>query len=463
MSTVPLLHSLLLVLALRAQQLSALPRAFTNNYHQTSYYCLELSRGPERDNLKQYRSSAQSPELYVLAHDQLKLRTPLILPNSRPLSFQQLQSVLAVEAPSVTLVHDSMAHVDKLASSSATGIPPMIHMAMKDKNMFLPHAALSIISWAKQNPGHAILLFDDADIEAYIQKYQPSFWPTASNLSTAVEKADAWRYVILCKHGGIYTDTDTLCLHGVHSWESVPGLMQRPPMQDSSSSSSESSSSSSSSGATSRSPSMYVGIENVFQSQKQAQQHTYVKQIQMLQWTLAAAPRHELLCGMPERIKSKRDLENKGLVQYSGFDNAVLQRTGPGIWTDAIEEYLKARKLSVHDVVGGRRIGDIAFLHQPAMGCNWVHYSPVNHETLVYHMFNNSWKVDWRIDSIAVQKLHKRLAWQAKVDAMVSFGYWLLILCGSALVLLWACVPAFRVPATKWLLSRVVGGKERAA
>jgi hypothetical protein len=54
---------------------------------------------------------------------------------------------------------------------------------------------------------------------------------TAFNqLKTPVEKSDAWRYHVLCGHGGIYTDTDTVCARPFSEWTNFnstpePGLI----------------------------------------------------------------------------------------------------------------------------------------------------------------------------------------------------------------------------------------------
>lgn len=49
-------------------------------------------------------------------------------------------------------------------------------------------------------------------------------------LKTPVEKSDAWRYHVLCGHGGIYADTDTVCAHPFDTWVNFnstpePGLI----------------------------------------------------------------------------------------------------------------------------------------------------------------------------------------------------------------------------------------------
>jgi mannosyltransferase OCH1-like enzyme len=48
-------------------------------------------------------------------------------------------------------------------------MPLLIHMTFKDKGQFARHHMLSLASWAKENPDHAILMYDDADLEAYLR------------------------------------------------------------------------------------------------------------------------------------------------------------------------------------------------------------------------------------------------------------------------------------------------------
>lgn len=74
-------------------------------------------------------------------------------------------------------------------------------------------------------------------------------------LKTAVEKSDAWRYHVLCGHGGIYTDTDTICAKPFEQWINFN---------------------------TTPEPGLIVGIENRFYSQQEAEEASYVHKIQVL-------------------------------------------------------------------------------------------------------------------------------------------------------------------------------------
>lgn len=36
-----------------------------------------------------------------------------------------------------------------------------------------------------------------------------------TSLETGVERSDLWRYTVMCRHGGVYADVDTLCVKPV--------------------------------------------------------------------------------------------------------------------------------------------------------------------------------------------------------------------------------------------------------
>lgn len=48
-------------------------------------------------------------------------------------------------------------------------MPLLVHMTFKHKGRFSRYHMMALLSWAKQNPDHAILLYDDADLLAYIR------------------------------------------------------------------------------------------------------------------------------------------------------------------------------------------------------------------------------------------------------------------------------------------------------
>lgn len=96
-------------------------------------------------------------------------------------------------------------------------------MTFKDKSSFSRHHVLSLVSWARANPDYAIVMYDDKDLQDYLMTYLKGAAQLYQALKTPVERSDLWRYVVMCTHGGIYTDADTLCIRPVQvgGWEGV--------------------------------------------------------------------------------------------------------------------------------------------------------------------------------------------------------------------------------------------------
>jgi alpha 1,6-mannosyltransferase len=86
------------------------------------------------------------------------------------------------------------------------------------------------------------------------------------------------------------------------------------------------------------------------------------------------------------------------------FKDAVLNLTGPGLFTDAVFWYLESRLgVTMQDLQGldePRLIGDILILPQTAFSPEMTHihsYSNSHPNSLVKHMFSGSWKSAWRL------------------------------------------------------------------
>lgn len=191
-----------------------------------------------------------------------------------------------------------------------------------------------------------------------------------TQLKTSVEKSDAWRYHILCGHGGVYADTDTICARSFESWTQFN---------------------------TSPEPGLLVGIENRFHSQQAAEEASYVHKIQVTQWTMAAKKSHPVVCRMGAAIKAYVEEEaasGNAIEAEHGHDASILLRTGPGIWSKEVHSYLRQMGSSPEDVAEGGQVEDIVVLPQVAFGCNFRYWTETNNASMVFHMFNNSWKVD---------------------------------------------------------------------
>lgn len=90
-------------------------------------------------------------------------------------------------------------------------IPRIIHQTWKDKNL-PPQWQLVRDECARMHPDYEYRLWTDADSRQFIEDYYPWFLPIFDSYPYNIQRADAIRYFILHKYGGIYMDLDVGCL-----------------------------------------------------------------------------------------------------------------------------------------------------------------------------------------------------------------------------------------------------------
>lgn len=170
-----------------------------------------------------------------------------------------------------------------------------------------------------------------------------------------------WRYLVLCRMGGVYADSDVVAARPVTDWVQDAGLL--------------------------------VGIENVFTTPEEAKRRDYSRQVQMVQWTIASRKGHPVVCRMGQYVAQHVKEEAAGEFVDPDRDHAILERTGPGIWSSSVHDYISEHGVNVEDLVAGGKVGDVRVLPQPVFGCASATFNP-EEDTLpyAYHMFKGSWK-----------------------------------------------------------------------
>jgi mannosyltransferase OCH1-like enzyme len=91
-------------------------------------------------------------------------------------------------------------------------IPKVVYQTWKTKE--LPQSIQAIReTMINENPDYIFLLFDDAEMDKWMEDTMESPVVQAYNsLSVGAAKADLWRYCILYKNGGVYLDIDSKLL-----------------------------------------------------------------------------------------------------------------------------------------------------------------------------------------------------------------------------------------------------------
>lgn len=78
-------------------------------------------------------------------------------------------------------------------------------------------ARIPFLSWY-QNKLWSRSVKDDNDIDLYVKTNYPTLYSKFAKVPFPVMKADIWRYCVIAKEGGLYTDLDTTCMIPIQKW-----------------------------------------------------------------------------------------------------------------------------------------------------------------------------------------------------------------------------------------------------
>jgi hypothetical protein len=182
--------------------------------------------------------------------------------------------------------------------SLSSKIPTNIWQTYKTKDLHKP-ALETRHTWLSLNPEFSCFLYDDLDIERYIQQNWPAeFLDFFRALPIGAMKADLWRYLILASEGGVYTDIDSVCLLPIQEWV-LKGDISSPHI-------------------------LFIDVE---------------AGDKFCQWTFAATARHPVMYYICYYILNQ--WKQRGGIAFSPDGKIdVLGTAGPVIFTDAIKSYV---------------------------------------------------------------------------------------------------------------------------
>ena len=241
------------------------------------------------------------------------------------------------------------------SNNQSKRIPKIIHQtygsqALSSKLRYF------VQSWRELNPGWEIRFYDDEACLNFVKQHFPEYLEAYVTLPKSVERSDFFRYMIIYKYGGVYTDIDTEC---------------RTPLDE----------------VLLPTDTMVVGWEYESESQLSALDHHYVRQNQVLQWTFMAAPGHPALREVCDFIK------NHATTKFSDNNNRdTLEKTGPGIFTDVV---LRHSKLHPPFDVNDEELWPVRFLPWVGLGAHPSNKEGVRSDSSdvkVLHHFMGGWK-----------------------------------------------------------------------
>ena len=278
---------------------------------------------------------------------------------------------------------------DMAVDERLSNIPKVIHQTWKKKNV-PKWARLPVKSWKRLNPEFTYKLYNDEDMEKYVEKYYPKILNFYKNNMKPVQRSDVFRYVVIYAEGGIYADIDTTCAVPIHKWltytenktKLAPSmknnvnkllLRQSPPPT--------------------KKYNFIVGFEAI--QKKPGWEKYFAAEFQLCQWTFAAKKKHWLLKHVLDRIFEYYD-NGKHLKSKS-----IIKSTGPGIWSYAMNDAFKMKYNITfgvapfnHEMLGkyGAKVGDdILVLPTSSFGRPFGGIGSSDN-VLIWHGFQGSWK-----------------------------------------------------------------------
>jgi mannosyltransferase OCH1-like enzyme len=234
-------------------------------------------------------------------------------------------------------------------------IPPFVFQTHKSISYLKKKPALlrAVASWRRYAPRYRYFFYTDSMCDAFMKETMGGdVYRAYCKLPMAVMKADLWRYCIVYWYGGIYADVDTVCCVDPDLFRRVPDSFEMVVVPE-------------------------MG-------------HPY-----FCQWVFAAPPRSAMLWEIIQE-SVRRILD----IKYFLGEELVHYLTGPAVFTDGIENYLRKQGLSVfankHAYVRRYR-------------CLGVFDPRRFHQDMVQHLFAGSDEDGWK------QERDRRLTINASV------------------------------------------------
>ncbi|CDZ97410.1 Glycosyltransferase, DXD sugar-binding motif [Phaffia rhodozyma] len=223
-------------------------------------------------------------------------------------------------------------------------------------------------------------------------------------------KADLFRYLVLLYRGGVYTDIDTACVRPIEEWgktdmeDKTAGIFRVVPKLASlwnPNGDKPSKVSVNMKPTVLPPPSLVVSIEHdSLQSDSNWRALTFGRGLQIVQWTLAAAPGHPI---MVDAVSSALRTSTKYRKALAASKNGgkdvpfpdILEWTGPALLSDCVFRYLFARYgVTPRQLSGNKhpiRVGDVLILPSRSFQADISEYTTGQQDS-VWHGFFGRWK-----------------------------------------------------------------------
>lgn len=213
--------------------------------------------------------------------------------------------------------------------------------------------------WQAANPGWELWFRDWKDCEASVQRWFPEYLETYQSLSTNVERLDFFRYLAVLKHGGFFAGDQGQNPSSIGTIDAVVTLDKVLRFEDS----------------------FVAGWDVEYSTPEAALDECSVRAKPLQHYFFAAVPHHPLLKEICDRIASTLTTQ---FSQHPVLD--VMERTGPGVFTDLVLGYAARHSFSERIRLLPRRALGIP---KPRNSCSTLpSYASANDPDLKHHNQN---------------------------------------------------------------------------
>lgn len=261
----------------------------------------------------------------LMSHQHIRLPSATILQHPMQSSSDEDVAPVSVSTSSGTVEGSESTQQPPTANRTALSVlttipslfPSNLFYTVPEKDNIRATASARIEECKKLNsPNYNVQVYGDDECRQFVSEHYPQFLASYDALPEPVMRADMWRYLVLHKYGGVYLDSDIQCLHEFNRWASM--LLPSHSRQKS------------------LNIGAMVGIEFRDNIQED-EQEGMPKAIQFVQWTLAGKAGHPIFYRTAEKI---HQLISNGGYQGGDEQTNVIYGTGPGVFTEAVLEYM---------------------------------------------------------------------------------------------------------------------------
>ena len=215
-------------------------------------------------------------------------------------------------------------------------------------------------SWTINNPGFEYIFFNDHDCDQFVKKNYHEFYSNYKRLPGGAQRADFFRYMAVNSIGGIYADSDTICLQPLESYINFSDKT------------------------------FITGIEmtiGIYKNTMSRFIEEYQCPTQYAQYIFGSIKNHDFLMNLLAYINDTiSKLSEIQLIELSKIPQFVLALTGPFIFTTILRNYI-IKEGDSHNVT---------ILPQLYWGFSKWHNTKIPSSSIrdikILHLCNGSWR-----------------------------------------------------------------------